>query len=241
MRALPRAAGSKLAAAGIEAAASWERAKNADRVHDARVASKRLRTFWRVLGPSIGAAAARRRRSELSRAARFLAVARERDVLADLARGLARSEKDLADPLAAFLTRLPPAPSPRALERKLRAVAERLESSSRALERAARRARPKGLREGLQSLKRKLEKARAQARVGGDMTDLHACRKRAKDLKYILEALDMSRSSARRFGKAADELGDARDLRMLAARARLRDVRLETKARRLEAAALARL
>jgi hypothetical protein len=69
---------------------------------------------------------------------------------------------------------------------------------------------------------------------------VHVCRKRAKDLEYILEALETASSSARRFGKAAGELGDARDLRTLASKAGL-GRRLEKKARELEAAGLERL
>jgi len=238
---LPRAAGRVLAAAGGEAVVESSRAESRRRVHAVRVASKRLRSYWRVLRPSIGRASADRRGGALSSAARALAGARERDVLAALARKLSRSEKDLAGPLASFARSLPPPLPAEVLERRVRAVASRLDASDRELQRDAKSARRRDLRKGLKKLERKLERARRRARRGGAQADLHRCRKRAKDLKYILEALGMRPKSAKRYGKAADELGDARDLRVLAERAGLRDGRLEKRARDLERAGLSRL
>lgn len=241
MSGLPREPGGVLAAAGGEAVLESARAAPAERVHAVRVATKKLRSYWRVLIPSVGAAAARRRRRELSRAARALAGAREREVLGALARELSRSEKKLARPLAEALARLPPKPASRVLERELRAAAARLEDSARALNDAGRRAKRRDVRKGLKRLERKLERARRRARRRGERADVHRCRKRAKDLKYILDSFGIRPSAAGRFGKAADELGDARDLRQLAFRAGLEGGRLERMARELERSGLSRL
>jgi len=238
---LPRAAGRVLAAAGGEAVLESSRAGRPQRVHAVRVAAKKLRTYWRVLRPALGRASADRRGRALSRAARVLAGERERDVLAGLARKLSRSEKDLARPLAGFARRRPAPGRAGALERRLRAVEARLADSERELERDAKGARRRDLRKGLKRLERKLERARERARRKGEPADIHRCRKRAKDLKYVFEAFGMRPKSARRFGKAADELGDARDLRTLASRAGLEDGRLEKRARKLERSGLSRL
>jgi hypothetical protein len=187
------------------------------------------------------AGVARRRRRELSRVARFLAVPRERGVMRALARKLARSERELAVPLSAFLRRLPPPPAPGSLKPKLDLAASELEASARSLALAALPARRSELRKGLKALKRRLERARARAARGSRAADLHACRKRAKDLLHLLEAFGAPPASVGELRKAGQGLGLARDLRTLASRARLRDGKLEKMARRLEAAALARL
>ena len=241
MSRLPRAAGADLAVAGLEAAARPAQEGFGRRVHAVRVAAKRLRSFWRLLDHAAGGEVTRRRRRELSRAARFLAAPRERDALRSLARELMRSEKSLAAPLSVFLRRLAPSPPPASLKRKLDLAASVLETSSRVLARAALSARRADLRKGFKALKRKLERVRKRAVRRRAAADLHACRKRAKDLQFILEAFDIAPRSARRLQKAADELGSARDLRTLASKAGLRDGTLEKKARKLEADALSRL
>ena len=241
MSRLPRAPGAGLAAAGLEAAASPARASSGRRVHAVRVACKRLCSYWRVLKVAAGAGVARRRRRDLSRVARFLAVPRERDALRALARKLARSDRELAVPLSAFLRRLPPPPAPGSLKRKLDLAASELEVSARSLALAALPARRSDLRKGLKALKRRLESARGRAARGGGAAELHACRKRAKDLMHLLEAFDAAPSSVKELRRAGRDLGLARDLRTLSSRARLRDGKLEKRARKLEAAALARL
>jgi CHAD domain-containing protein len=238
---IPRAPGNVLAAAGGQAVLESARAKDGDRVHAVRVATKKLRSYWRLLIPLVGAAASRRRRRELSRAARALRGAREREVLGALARRASRSERGLAGPLAAALKRLPPKPAPRVLERALRAAAARLEDSARALAADSGGAGRRDLREGLKRLERKLERSAREARRGADRQDFHRCRKRAKDLKYALDAFGLRPRAAARCGRCADELGDARDLRQLAFRARLEGGRLEKMARKLERSGLSRL
>lgn len=241
MSGFPRASGGALAAAGVEAVLESARAEPGERVHAVRVAAKKLRSYWRLLSPAVGGATARRRRRELSRAARLLADAREREVLGGLVRELSRSEKDLSRPLAAALRRLPPPPAPGVLERGLRSAAARLEDSQRALAAGSRRATRRDIRRGMKKLERKLERAFRRARREGEKSDIHRCRKRAKDLKYALDAFDIRRKAAKRFGKAADELGDARDLRRLAFRASRTGGRLEKMARALERSGLSRL
>lgn len=230
-----------MAAAGLEAAERPARARSGERVHAVRVACKRLRSLWRAVKAAAGGGVARRRRREISRVARFLAAPRERDALRALALKLARSDRELAAPLSRFLRRLPPAPDAGTLRRKVDRAAAALETTSRALARAALSARRSEVRTGLDSLERRLERARRRAARGRDVSDFHACRKRAKDLKHVLEAFDASPSVVKSLQAAGDELGLARDLRTLASRAGLRGGKLEKKARKLEAAALARL
>jgi CHAD domain-containing protein len=241
MSRLPHAAGAALASAGLNAAEGPARGRPGERVHAVRVACKRLRSYWRALKAASGAGVARRRRRELSRVARFLAVPRERDALRALAREFSRSDRELAVPLSAFLRRLPPPPPPGSLNRKLDLAASELEASARSLALAALPARRSELRKGLKALKRRLEKARDRAERGGRGAGLHACRKRAKDLLHLLEAFGGAPSSVRELRKSGRDLGLARDLRTLAARARLRGGKLEKMAGRLEDAALARL
>jgi hypothetical protein len=241
MSRLLRAPGAVLAAACLKASAAPARARREARVHAVRVASRHVRSLWRLLKFTAGARASRRQRRTLSRAARFLAAPRERDALRVLARKLARSEKELAVPLSAFLRRLPPPRDSASIERKLDLASAAIEHSAVVLARTALSARRADVRRGLKSLKRTLRRARRRAVRRGAVADLHACRKRAKDLKFIFEVFDLSKPAARRYRKAAEKLGTARDLRALSSKAGLRDGCLVKKARKLESAALSRL
>lgn len=237
---VPRAAAAALAAAAREAASRPARAEPPEKVHAARVASKRLRSYWRALIPVVGKAESRRRRAALSRSARALAAARERDVLRILSRRLAREERVFARPLTAFAGRLRPTP-PASIAKGLTLAARELASSARALAAAAREASHSDLQKGVDAIKRKLKTARRDAARRGQIADLHLCRKRAKDLQYLDEAFDVKPHAARRFRQAADLLGDARDLRRLAQRAKLPEGALRERIHELEGEALARL
>jgi CHAD domain-containing protein len=241
MSRLPRAAGDILAEAGLEAASAAARAAPGERVHDVRVACRRLRAYWRLLGAAAGGLASRRRRRELTLAARSLASAREREALHALARELASSDAALAAPLSGFPRRLPSATASARLEKNLARAAAVLKASARALAPAARSARRADLRHGLKKLKRKLERARELAVRRGGAADLHECRKRLKELRFVREAFGAPGSEVRGLRKAGDELGAARDLRLLAEKTKVPRGALETRARKLQDAALSRI
>lgn len=210
------APGAALAAAAREAASSAAKSPRARRLHDARVAAKRLRAFWRLLIPALGRKEPRRRGRALGRAARVLSDARDAQALRALALGLAKTAKGPSQhALSALMRRLPRPASRAALAGPLDALTRELAASTGALEKAAGRAASADVRAGRARLERRLARAAARAARGGRIEDFHAARKRAKDLQYALEALGASKTETKPARDAAEKLGKARDLTRL--------------------------
>lgn len=234
------APGAALAAAARGAAAFAASAPPSRRLHDARVASKRLRSLWRLLTPAVGTSRARLRRRALSRASRVLSDARDAESQRALALDLARAKKGPAWlGLGALIRRLPRPAGRDALAGPLASLTRAMDASARALGRTP--TTRAAARDGLSRLHGRLERAAARAARDGRPEDFHETRKRAKDLQYALEALGR-RPDAAPAREAAARLGRARDLTRLA---RLADGalarELERLARRDQSWALERL
>jgi len=199
-KALIRLAGEDLSAAQLD----LRRAGSADkRIHRVRQRLKRVRTLVRAIEPSLGEPA-RRVRRELTATARLLAGARDADVAAASARGLASSTRAPEDvgfdrvvealdreAARAHRERLPVADVNRRLAAMLVEVAalpaEAFEGSA-ALQQALDRA----YRSGRASMRR--------ARTSLATPDLHAWRKEVKHFWHLL------RLARRRLGRHAREL-----------------------------------
>jgi len=210
------APGAALAAAAREAASAAAKSPRARRLHDARVAAKRLRAYWRLLIVALGRREPRRRCRALGRAARVLSDARDAQSLRALALGLAKTAKGPSlHALSVLLRRLPRPAGRAALAGPLDALTRELASSAEALETTASGAASADVRAGRARLERRLSRSARRAARGGRIEDFHAARKRAKDLQYALEALGASKTETKPSRVAAEKLGKARDLTRL--------------------------
>jgi CHAD domain-containing protein len=189
------------------------------RVHEVRVALKRLRTYWRMARPHVAPAAWARERDRLRALAASLAPYRDADVAAvvvetyvgrtgDAAvRGLLRrwveSKTTLAGP---------------AREQALRSAVRRMASVPAKLERAGGGAVTwEWLEPGLKRAYRRSKRAWKVCRANGSDVDFHAWRRRIKDLQYLVELLRFLAphrlgQMLRHIRAIADALGEAHDL-----------------------------
>lgn len=209
------------ALARAQAAAFSTQRKPDVRVHEARVALKRLRTYWRTARPHVTPAVWARERDRLRAVAASLAPYRDADVAATVVETLAGKTGDAS--VRALLRRWVEskhalAGPPVARERALRAAVRRMAGVPAKLERAGGGAVTwEWLAPGLKRVYRRGKRAWQVCRAGGDDADFHAWRRRVKDLQYQVELLRFL--APRRLGRMlrriraiADALGEAHDL-----------------------------
>jgi CHAD domain-containing protein len=204
-------------------------------IHETRKALKRARAALRLLRPALGEAAFRAENAALRDAGRCLSPLRDpRSALATL-RSLAERERRAAGPGVA--RRLEARES-----RARRAV--RLEDCLRILERSRHDEftllDPARLEEGLRGIYRKGRRKFAKA---GDRAGTEALHEWRKDVKYLLNALQLlglaESKPAKRAGRLAERLGEDHDLALLGRDAPALHPTIEERRARLRKDALA--
>jgi CHAD domain-containing protein len=192
-------------------------AEDPEGVHQARVATRRLRSDLRTFGPVLEPAWAGRLRDELARYADVLGTARDADVLMEVLASTAATLQEIDEPVAArlidrlrrqrggFQNSLLAAMRSRRYLTLLDDLVVAAHSPAVLPEVAAHPARTLG--ELMERPWKHLERAVSAAGIFPSDADLHEIRIRAKRARYAAEALIPAFGKpARRFGEAAAEL-----------------------------------
>lgn len=191
------------------------------RVHDARVAIKRLRTYWRLARPHVPPISWARERDRLGSLAAALAPFREADVarVAVEAQVGRRGDAVVCALLERWIARKQAlAGLPAERERTLRAVARRVAGVVAKLERAGGGSLTfEWLEPGLARSYRRGRRTWRKRQRGGNDLEFHKMRGQVKDLQYQVEFLrslapNRLNSLHHRVRAIAEALGEAHDL-----------------------------
>jgi len=178
--------------------------KRADKaVHEARKSIKRLRAALRLahdMAPSQLLDAAG---DALRDAAHALGPLRDQRVLTQTGRDLAHCRR--GDP--------PPEPEGPASDPMLKKAAHRLRNAAGRLSRLIDAGfDEEGVESGLRRLYKRAAREMEKACKTGSDENLHAWRRRSKDLLYVLESIEAPSRLIRKFDKLTQKLGDDHDL-----------------------------
>lgn len=171
-------------------------------VHEIRKSIKKLRAALRLaeeLAPEGALAAVA---APLREAAHALGPLRDHLVLGQTGRNVAKRDEE--PPV------LPPGPEARPILKRARAL---VRGAAAALRRVWWKGWDvEGVRPGLRSIYKRARRAMGRACRTGSDGDLHAWRRRAKDLSYVLELVEAPERIVKKFQRLTQWLGDDHDL-----------------------------
>jgi len=171
-------------------------------VHEVRKSIKRLRAALRLAQELAPERTLEAVGTPLRKAAHALGPLRDHLVLGQTGKNVAQRDEEPP--------RLPPGPAARPILKEARA---RLRQAAGGLRRLLQKAwTAKGVKPGLRAIYKRAHRAMGRARQTGSDSDLHAWRRRAKDLFYVLQLVDAPAGLVNKVQRLTQLLGDDHDL-----------------------------